>query len=189
MSDGNLDPYAVLGVSRGATDAHLKLAHRHLARRFHPDRTAGSESERRMVEINAAWAILRDPALRAEWDREHPFSVQEAIEPARPHVTTSHADTPGGPVAWRRGPAGEGAAGPPPGRPAGSVLTFGRHIGWSIGEIARVDVGYLRWLVERPEGAALRAEIEQVLGPNPQPGTGTQASAGNGGFSRFFGRR
>ena len=38
---------------------------------------------------------------------------------------------------------GTGGAGRPPGRPSGSVLTFGRHLGWSIGEIARVDPGYL----------------------------------------------
>src|SRR5919204_81217 len=38
-------------------------------------------------------------------------------------------------------PNGVGAAGPPPGRPFGSILTFGRPIGWSLGEIARVDPG------------------------------------------------
>ena len=32
---------------------------------------------------------------------------------------------------------GLGAAGPPPGRPSGSVLNFGRYSGWSLGEIAR----------------------------------------------------
>ena len=34
-------------------------------------------------------------------------------------------------------PDGHGAAGPPPGRPSGSVLNFGRYAGWSLGEIAR----------------------------------------------------
>ena len=42
-------------------------------------------------------------------------------------------------------------AGRPVDRP-GSVLDFGRHLGWSIGEIARVDPGYLVWLEGRPEG-------------------------------------
>jgi hypothetical protein len=43
------------------------------------------------------------------------------------------------------------------------VLDFGRHVGWSIGEIARVDPGYLQWLAERPEGARYRAEIDALL--------------------------
>ena len=49
------------------------------------------------------------------------------------------------------------------GRPAGSVLDFGRHVGWSIGEIARVDPGYLVWLAERREGEPYRDEIDVVL--------------------------
>jgi molecular chaperone DnaJ len=53
--------------------------------------------------------------------------------------------------------------GRPPGRPAGSVLNFGRHVGWSLGEIARVDPGYLVWLAERREGARYRAEIDALL--------------------------
>lgn len=68
-------------------------------------------------------------------------------------------------MTWRRGPNGEGAAGPPPGRPKGSVLPFGRHIGWSLGEIARVDPGYLQWLAARPDGVPYRTEIETILAP------------------------
>jgi hypothetical protein len=58
---------------------------------------------------------------------------------------------------------GAGAAGPPPGRPSGSVLDFGRHKGWSLGEIARVDPGYLVWLVEKREGQPYRSEIDTIL--------------------------
>jgi curved DNA-binding protein CbpA len=70
-----------------------------------------------------------------------------------------------GEVVWRRGPDGEGAAGPPPGRPVGSVLPFGRHIGWSLGEVARVDPGYLQWLAGKADGRPYQAEIEKILGP------------------------
>ena len=58
---------------------------------------------------------------------------------------------------------GTGAAGPPPGRPSGSVLGFGRHLGWTIGEIARTDPGYLVWLEERRDGRPYVAEIDQTL--------------------------
>ena len=51
---------------------------------------------------------------------------------------------------------GTGGAGPAPGRPSGSVLDFGRHIGWSIGEIARVDPGYLEWLAVSTRGRPVR---------------------------------
>ena len=58
---------------------------------------------------------------------------------------------------------GTGGAGPPPGRPSGSVLRFGRHLGWSLGEIARVDPGYLEWLEARREGQPYLDEIDELL--------------------------
>ena len=72
---------------------------------------------------------------------------------------------------------GTGGAGTPPGNPSGSVLGFGRHVGWSLGEISRVDPGYLLWLAERPEGARYRDEINVILSrlgmrtarPDPTP--------------------
>ena len=58
---------------------------------------------------------------------------------------------------------GEGAAGPPPGQPSGSVLTFGRYAGWSLGEIARSDVEYIEWLDRMPIGRTYRDEIDAIL--------------------------
>jgi hypothetical protein len=58
---------------------------------------------------------------------------------------------------------GEGAAGPPPGNPSGSVLKFGRYAGWSIGELARKDLEYLEWLDRMAIGRAYRDEIDVVL--------------------------
>jgi curved DNA-binding protein CbpA len=58
---------------------------------------------------------------------------------------------------------GEGAAGPPPGRPSGSVIKVGRYAGWSIGEIARTDLDYLEWLDRMAIGRQYRDEIDQVL--------------------------
>jgi curved DNA-binding protein CbpA len=129
------DAYVVLGISRDADDAAIARAHRRLARRHHPD-IAGESANARMRRINAAYDAIRTAERRAEYERAH----------RQPREND-----------------GTGAAGQPPGRPSGSVLPFGRHVGWSIGEIARVDPGYLLWLAERPEGVRYRDEINRLL--------------------------
>lgn len=62
-----------------------------------------------------------------------------------------------------RGAEGHGAAGPPPGKPSGTVLGFGRYAGWSLGEIARTDLEYIEWLDRAPIGRAYREEIDALL--------------------------
>jgi len=70
---------------------------------------------------------------------------------------------------WRAGAAaGTGdtqdvSAGPPPGVASGSVLTFGRYRGWSLGEIARRDPGYLEWLERAPIGRQHQREIADLF--------------------------
>jgi DnaJ domain len=54
-----VDPYAVLGLAPGAPERDVTAAYRDLAKRWHPDRGAGAERERRMAEINAAYDLLR----------------------------------------------------------------------------------------------------------------------------------
>lgn len=64
------DPYTTLGVARTADAAEIKAAYRKLALQYHPDRNAGSrEAEERFKEISEAYATLRDPELRARFDR------------------------------------------------------------------------------------------------------------------------
>jgi hypothetical protein len=62
-----------------------------------------------------------------------------------------------------RTPDGEGAAGPPPGNPSGTVLNFGRYNGWSLGEVARKDLEYLEWLDRMAIGRTYREEIDTLL--------------------------
>jgi curved DNA-binding protein CbpA len=69
----------------------------------------------------------------------------------------------GGFDASMRAAEGLGAAGPPPGRPSGSVLNFGRYSGWSLAEIARHDLEYLEWLDRMPIGRTYREEIDAIL--------------------------
>jgi hypothetical protein len=56
-----------------------------------------------------------------------------------------------------------GAAGPPPGRPRGAILDFGRYLAWSLGEVARIDPWYLVWLDEQPEAQSIREELDGWL--------------------------
>jgi molecular chaperone DnaJ len=64
------DFYAVLGVTRTASDEEIKKAYRKLAMTYHPDRNGGSkEAEERFKEITEAYDVLRDPQKRAMYDR------------------------------------------------------------------------------------------------------------------------
>ena len=42
-------------------------------------------------------------------------------------------------------------------------MNFGRFYGWSLGEISRVDMGYLIWLAERPEGRPYKTELAAIV--------------------------
>ena len=153
---GSSDAYAILGVDRNADDKTIASAHRRLARRHHPD-LAGESATRRMMHINAAFEAIRDAAARAKYD-----AVRTPPPPRD----------------------GTGGAGPPPGRPSGSVLDFGRHVGWSLGEIARVDAGYLVWLADRSEGEPYRDEIDDILIDMGVPRRRAYATA-DGTWGRF----
>jgi molecular chaperone DnaJ len=64
------DFYAVLGVSKNASDAELKKVYRRLARQYHPDSNAGdAAAEARFKEISEAYSVLSDPTERAEYDQ------------------------------------------------------------------------------------------------------------------------
>ena len=69
------DPYQVLGVSRGASDAEIKKAFRKLARQYHPDRNEGSASaETRFKEVQAAYDAIGTAESRRKHEQEQMFS-------------------------------------------------------------------------------------------------------------------
>lgn len=62
------DYYTILQVAPQAESAVIEAAYRQLARLYHPDVNAAPEALARMQAINDAYAVLRDPARRAEYD-------------------------------------------------------------------------------------------------------------------------
>ena len=116
------DPYRVLGVSREATMAEVKAAHRRLAKRFHPD--APQADEVRFLAAQDAYELLRDPLRRREWDSKHaPGPVRagsSSTAPRRGRTTSGDAPDRSGPPASprsRRRPAGVDATFGPNDRP------------------------------------------------------------------------
>ncbi|HET6454406.1 MAG TPA: DnaJ domain-containing protein, partial [Armatimonadota bacterium] len=64
------DYYAVLGVTKGASEKEIKQAYRKLARKYHPDVNPGSkEAEEKFKEISEAYEVLNDKEKRAKYDR------------------------------------------------------------------------------------------------------------------------
>ncbi|MBV9571727.1 MAG: J domain-containing protein [Alphaproteobacteria bacterium] len=64
------DPYDILGVSKGASEADIKKAFRSLAKKHHPDTKGGdATAQKKFQEISGAYDILGDKEKRAKFDR------------------------------------------------------------------------------------------------------------------------
>ena len=56
------DPYAVLGVSRDASEDEIKQAYRRLAKKYHPDLHPGdAAAAAKMNELNEAYDAIKNP--------------------------------------------------------------------------------------------------------------------------------
>lgn len=65
----NKDFYAILGVSKDASDADIKKSYRKMARKYHPDTNPGdSAAEQKFKDITEANSVLSDPEEREQYD-------------------------------------------------------------------------------------------------------------------------
>jgi len=63
------DPYEILGVPKGASEAEIKKAFRSLAKKHHPDKHAGDkDAQKKFQEISGAYDIVGDKDKRAKFD-------------------------------------------------------------------------------------------------------------------------
>jgi curved DNA-binding protein CbpA len=88
----NPDPYLVLGVSPTATQAEITHAYRDRLRAHHPDtrHTPPSQNaDEHLRQVLAAYALLRDPARRADYDRA---TARAAMPPAHRRQRPTPAD-------------------------------------------------------------------------------------------------
>jgi curved DNA-binding protein CbpA len=165
MVSESSDHYRVLQVDPSADADVIQAAYRVLARRFHPD-LAGDDAV--MKRLNAAWEVLGDKERRTAYDRARSNGgqqVQATIVTSEPGARSATSDH----------------AGPPKGRAFGTVLTYGRYEGWSLGQIAVVDPEFLEWMRSVPGGRYLRPEIDAILREvhGPLGPSGKFASAGS----------
>lgn len=91
------DPYLVLGVAPTATQAEITHAYRDRLRAHHPDTRHTPPSHTAdddLRQVLTAYALLRDPARRADYDR------------ATAHAATPPPHRPHGPTPVNRPPIG-----------------------------------------------------------------------------------
>lgn len=94
----NFDPYVVLGVSPIATQAEIAHAYRDRLRAHHPDtRHTGSSrgADELLQQVLGAYALLRDPTRRADYDEAAARLAAASHYRAR---TPTGDSTPGGSV-------------------------------------------------------------------------------------------
>jgi curved DNA-binding protein CbpA len=175
-----------------ATPEVISAVYRQLAKQHHPDH-AGPDSQRRMAEINEAFAILGNAEKRARYDviiglppREGAAATDPGAggsDPTRPAGNGSagapHPSAPGATnlkyeagswsirEPWDPTPAPPtyGEAGPPPRhlRARGRPISFGRYRGWTVSQVVAYDRNYIEWLSRTMAGRSYQGELEQVL--------------------------
>jgi curved DNA-binding protein CbpA len=158
------DFYKLLQVDREAELDVIRAAHRVLTGRLHPETDVTGVDQVRLAELDRALAVLSDPFRRKAYDQERQYemiAVGPGPSPTRFGAADAdpdeHQHLAMGALTERiqTGRNGEGLA--------NVTLDFGRYAGWSLGELARTDPDYLRWLARHSSGIRYRGAILKLL--------------------------
>ncbi len=63
------DPYKLLGVAKTASEGEIRKAYRSLAKKLHPDVNKDPKDAERFKKISAAYTLLSDKQMKAQYDR------------------------------------------------------------------------------------------------------------------------
>ena len=154
------DFYKVLQVDSEADQEVIAAAYEALSGKFHPDRDLTGVHQVRLAELHRAYGVLSDPARRIAYD-EHRATLLVAVGPGKGNGDGQvHEEVP----RLAHGALTERVqAGPDGSNVAKMVLDFGRYAGWTLGELARQDPDYLRWLSRHSSGLRYRSAILRLL--------------------------
>ena len=150
----SFDPYQILQVAPSAEQEVLHAAFRALAMKYHPDRDSSARAARRMMELNQAYAMLREPELRAQHDKSRRTARVPFDAAMVPPMNGGFAAPP--PTMRRTNASGASST--------STKLNEGRYAGWTLKDLATHDPGYLKWLARHSSGLRYRKEISLILG-------------------------
>jgi hypothetical protein len=137
-----IDAYKTLQVDPEAEDEDPARRAAYDASRATATRPASAEPIRSAPPPPAARPSTASGPTSAGQDQSRPSAggANRPPETVSRDWTSGRSGAGGGyDASTMRKAEGHGAGGPPPGNPSGTVLEFGRYMGWSIGEIARTD--------------------------------------------------
>ena len=94
--------YEILKISKTATDSEIKTSYKQLVKKYHPDLYVGDKefAEKKIKEINEAYAILSNPEMKAEYDAflnppdsfmETPSHYQSTTQPKTNSTSTQQS--------------------------------------------------------------------------------------------------
>ena len=106
MISPSTDLYAILQVAPDAETEVIDAAYRQLMRKYHPDVARGDQAlaarlHERAKLINQAYAILRDPRQRREYDRARQQGSRNASARPQPGYSPGSAAQSGSPGSIR----------------------------------------------------------------------------------------
>lgn len=184
------DFYAILNVSREATDDEIKQSYRRLAMQWHPDKNGGSkEAEDKFKTISEAYDVLRDPQKRAAFDRYGEAGLRGASQQQYEHVDLAEALN----IFMRD--FGGGGLGDLFGQGGGRRSAGGARAGADVKITLPMTLAEVATGIERTVNAKLLDACDKCEGSGAEPGTKpTQCTtcAGSGEVRRaqrsFFGQ-